>query len=402
VLVEPVDVALSEWARRAATSGASSPFYLLDLDGVSQSYEALLGVWRAYFPKVRLAYPYKANALPRLTRQLRALGADAEVVTDRELQWAFDDGHRGAGVTLNGPVKSQALLARAMSAGCLIQADSLDEMEMITAAAPTFPHARLGLRLTHGIGQRMSRFGLLPEEAVRAMHCTKAAGLAVSSLHIHAGRGYPLGGALLETVCSHQRLIVDALTAPDRRVTLNVGGGFPAPDGGDDVYAGAGRLPQMLAQLLSALEIQVEEVDLTIEPGRSLVEARGVLVARIVARKSRPERLLLVCDARSELARSRPGAARRPRLLVEAGVVDTAYMLYGAHCYEEDCLAREVRGPRDVPVGALVVIPSTGAYDYASQGSWGGERPATYCVCNSQLELCTDRPAVAERVDDEG
>ncbi len=403
MLVEPLDTALSEWARCAANAGAATPFYLLDLDGVSRSFDALLRVWQASFPRVRLVYPYKANALPLLTRRLRAHGAGAEVVTERELQWALDDGHGGTAITLNGPVKGQALLERAMSEGCLIQADSPDEVEMLAATAPAFPQARLGLRLAHAVGEGVSRFGLLPNEAIYAMHRIRAAGLAVSSLHIHAGHSDPPGDALLEAVCSHQRLIVDTLTEPDRRVALNVGGGFPAPSGGDDVYSRAEQLPQMLAQLLAVLEIGVRDLDLTIEPGRSLVEARGVLVARIVARKSRPERLLLICDARSELARGRPGTDRCPRLLGVADPVEVAYALYGAHCYEEDCLAREVRGPRDIPLETLVVIPSTGAYDYASQGAWGGDRPATYCIRNSQLELCADRPATnAMRVDNEG
>ncbi|MDQ3632363.1 MAG: alanine racemase, partial [Actinomycetota bacterium] len=159
-----------------------SPLWLADVDRVRRNHRAFRATWQAAWPHVSVSYSYKTNRTLAFLRALHADGARPEVVCAAEYALAVDAiGADGAVVTLNGPAKGGALLARAAADGALVVADTAEELERMAAAGVR----RAGLRVALAGDQPTSRFGLPPEEVVTAGRRAVALGLQLEALCVH-------------------------------------------------------------------------------------------------------------------------------------------------------------------------------------------------------------------------
>ncbi|MFC5664254.1 hypothetical protein ACFP3U_14825 [Kitasatospora misakiensis] len=359
-----------EVAGRCAT-----PFYLFDLEELGAAYREMGRVWRREFPHLTVAYSYKTNPLAAVTRRLAELGGTAEVVSGAELELALADGFAPERIVFDGPVKSPAELARAARLGVLVHVDSLTELRQLLELPGGRPP--VGLRLaTRGGGGEWSRFGLLPAEVERARELLGRAGLPVRSVHVGVAT---LSGpeAYREALVSWAEVLRRLAKAAEGRLTVDVGGGFPprgVPGRGWEVYAAA------VAAGCREAGLGPEEVDLLIEPGRSLVEEHGALVCRVAVRKSRDGRELLVLDGGTNLARTVKSRAHPIGFPAAPDDLGGRYRLLGANCYEGDLFADEVAGPADAAPGDLVVIGGSGGYDLPFAHIWVRPRPPVHAL----------------------
>jgi diaminopimelate decarboxylase len=93
-----------------------SPLWLADVDRARERLAGLWAAWTATWPRTEIAYSYKTNRTTAFLRAFAADGAGAEVVCAAEYALARDVvGVDGARITVNGPAKPDALLARAAS-----------------------------------------------------------------------------------------------------------------------------------------------------------------------------------------------------------------------------------------------------------------------------------------------
>ncbi|MFF2353438.1 hypothetical protein ACFVVL_27075 [Kitasatospora sp. NPDC058115] len=352
-----------------------TPFYLFDLEALAAGYREMERVWRREFARLTVAYSYKSNPLAAVTRRLAALGGAAEVVSGAELSLALADGFAPGRIVFDGPVKSRADLARAAGLGVPVQVDSLTELADLLALPDGPPP--VGLRLaTRGDDGRWSRFGLLPDEVTRARELLGRAGRPVWGVHIGVGT---LSGpeTYREALVSWAEPLRDLARTAGGRLTVDVGGGFPpqgVPGRAWEVYADA------VAAGCRQAGPGPDEVDLLIEPGRSLVEEHGALVCRVAVRKSRDGRELLVLDGGTNLARtvkSRPHPIEFPAAPGDRG---GRYRLLGANCYEGDVFADDLPGPADAGPGDVVVIGDCGGYDQPFAHVWVRPRPPVHAL----------------------
>lgn len=373
--------------------GFQTPAYILDLDGIRTAAMSYRNVWTESFPGASFAYSYKTNCNTAVTAALLELGYEAEVTNFSEWTWALADGIGAPGIVVNGPVKGEGFLRAAIAGGALIQIDSLAELDRLLAAAHAISSPpRVGVRLSHPLpGGRQSRFGLSSEEAETAVSTLMDNRIELASIHLHTSNASSPGGRAL-AICQHQDFIRDRLSA-DRALVLNVGGGdHPFIDNG----ASRARLRSevtMLLQLLQALGINTNSLNLLVEPGRALTEAHGVLLARTAGRKSVGAQTIVVCDARSECLRPRAEGWRRPAALFdhvsqtllepasEAGLTK----IVGSHCYERDILA-EIVVPNSMATASAILFAMAGAYDLASCGSWSGPRPSQFVTDRTSVK----------------
>ncbi|WP_188298384.1 hypothetical protein [Streptomyces sp. CBMA156] len=359
-----------EVAERCAT-----PFYLFDLEELDADYREMGRIWRQEFPHLTVAYSYKTNPLAAVTQRLAALGGTAEVVSGAELSLALADGFAPGRIVFDGPVKSPADLAQAGRLGVPVQVDSLTELSDLLALPGE--HPPVGLRLsTRGAGGEWSRFGLLPDEVVRARELLGRAGQPVWG--VHAGvTTLSDPEAYRDALVSWAEVIRDLAKAAEGRLTVDVGGGFPPrgiPGRGWEVYAAA------VAAGCREAGLSPEEVDLLIEPGRSLVERHGALVCRVAVRKSRDDRELLVLDGGTNLARTVKSRAHPIEFPAAPGDLGGRYRLLGANCYEADVFADEVAGPAGAAPGDVVVIGGAGGYDQPFAHLWVRQRPPVHAL----------------------
>ncbi|MFI1582523.1 hypothetical protein [Embleya sp. NPDC020630] len=376
-----------------------TPFYVVDPSGVERDFSAMGKAWREWFPRCTLAYSYKSNPLTAFTRLLCALGATAEVVSGPELEIALRDGFPPDRILFDGPVKHAAELTRALTLGVGVQIDSAAEVEHVAAAIPEGgPRPRVCLRLAIGTDSgEWSRFGLMPDEVPRARRILADAGVRVRGVHL--GVGTLVGGP--QTYRAAIRLWRETLPelahdAPEPFV-LNIGGGFPPRGDTADPAAPWAEFAAEVAEECGLLGLRPRDVHLVVEPGRSLAEEHGVLVARVAVRKRRAEGPdLLVLDAGTNLART-VKSRHHPIEFVSSGTDDAGgtrdvpgadcarepYVVYGNNCYEGDVFTRAVDGPSSLGPGQLVLVGSVGAYDMPFAHVWVRPRPPVYAAAGT-------------------
>lgn len=364
-----------------------TPFYVVDPRGVERDFSAMDKAWREWFPRFTLAYSYKSNPLAAFTRLLCSLGAAAEVVSGPELQTALDDGFAPRNILFDGPAKSAAELARAVSLGVGLQVDSLGEAESLAAAARDFaavPRVCLRLAMPTEAG-RWSRFGLPAGEAPRAWRLLAEAGIGVRGVHLGVGTLARGPEAYRAAIRLWRETLREWSAAADEPFVLNLGGGFPPRRDTAEPGAPWREFAAGAAEECRLAGLPPEDVHLVIEPGRSLVEEHGVLVARVAVRKRRGDAPdLLVLDAGTNLARtvkSRP----HPLAFARAQAASSAepFDVYGNNCYEDDVFARGVPGPAAAGPEDLVLVGCVGAYDMPFAHVWVRPRPAVFAVAES-------------------
>lgn len=376
----------------AADAQHATPYYVLDLDGMASTCRVMIDAWRSQFPTFTLAYSYKTNTISAVTRTLREAGASAEVVSGPELEHAVADGHEGSNIFFDGPVKHPHELAHSLRVGARIQVDSLTEVKTLIGLLRSGEHPPplVSLRVASRIGRgKVSRFGLTEGEFGHAAEMLAERGIRVSGLHFNTGQHPTTARPYREHLSLYAGLLRSLIAAnPERRITVDIGGGFPAASSMN------GRpLPHPItfatsvAEQFDVLGIPRELVHLVIEPGRSLVEDHGALVSSVAAIKNRGNHRLAVLDAGTNLVRSIRTWAH-PVQFTRAGQVP--YDVYGAMCFEDDVFARDLRGPADLMPGDRLIVGAAGGYDIPSANEWLRPRPAVYATTpNGESQLTT-------------
>ena len=174
----------------ALTSEYGSPLYVFDESGFADNFKKLERAMRSVYGNYRIAYSFKTNYAPYICRSAKVLGAFAEVVSGMEYEIARRIGYEDNEIIFNGPSKSSAGIT-AMQKGCLVNADSLDEVKALLEAARQKPETvhRIGLRFNLDVGQGfVSRFGMDEEDLGTAFRMAQGTNLRIAGLHCHISR----------------------------------------------------------------------------------------------------------------------------------------------------------------------------------------------------------------------
>ena len=295
---------LSAAARAVIASGAPTPFYIYDTCAV-RAQVALLSEHLG--PGVGLLSAVKANPCVPVLAAAIAAGVGVEAVSIGEVLLARA---LGAASVLFSPSNASdaeyaevaAIAAAAPRAGgaplgsapaISLNVDSLSRLARM-------PHgASVCLRVNGGLGGGhhahvitagpASKFGIARSEIAAALATARERGLRIVGLHQHIGSGivdtatYIAASAILLDVAEAHASELGDLCFVD------VGGGLGVPyESGAphlDVAALGEALRHRYAQTLAALPSRPR---LVLEPGRFLVAAAGLLVARVTCIKDAP------------------------------------------------------------------------------------------------------------------
>ncbi len=373
-----------------------SPLWLADVDRARERLAGLRAAWSAAWAGgdgVEITYSYKTN---RTTAFLRAFADDdagAEVVCAAEYALARDVvGIEGSRITVNGPAKPDALLARAAADGALVIADSAPELEQLAVAGVTRVGLRVGLPGPEGTP---SRFGIPPGEIVAAGRRARDLGLTLEVLHVHLvstdftaqlGAGADGGADAARTLAASVRVgwakapavhaqaasMLAGLAAELGGVAaIDIGGGIPAaPSPAADAHAAA---------VAGALRAAGFAGRLVLEPGRALVADAVDLACTVVAVKTLADgRPCAVLDAGTNLL---PGALWAwPRLEAlaprgRAGTVSSPTLVAGPLCLNIDVVA-PAAALGEVAAGDVLLAREVGAYQQVQSTQFGDLRPA--------------------------
>lgn len=176
---------------RSVEAQYGSPFYLFDEASFVDNYRELEDAFRRIYPQYHIAYSYKTNYTPYVAKTVKKLGGYAEVVSGMEYRIAKKLGYEDRDIVFNGPHKGLAG-EEAFLNGCIINADSLQEVKAYCDLAQRHPHRAFecGLRVNLDVGQNfISRFGMDEQSVAQAFELVKSVpNLEIVGLHCHISR----------------------------------------------------------------------------------------------------------------------------------------------------------------------------------------------------------------------
>ena len=391
-----------------------TPSYVYDLDAITAEARALQAGFGSA-PHL-VAYAVKANSAGPIVQALAAEGCGADVVSGAELTLALRCGVKPEMIVFSGVAKTDAELDLAIGAGSAgigaIQIESAEEIPRIAARARTGGRpARVSLRInpavdvgaldTHSYiatGHDEAKFGVPLVSVGRALDAlTHSPELSLVGVGSHVGSQLTATEGYL---ASARAVFTFAREVRSRFALQFVGGG-----GGFGIDYGEGCAVRpadfIRATLALKKEMGLEDLAFTCEPGRSLVGAHGVLVARVIQRKvAEPRRWTMIDAGMNDLMRP---ALYQARHRIVAVVLDPAagigsYRVVGPVCESSDDF-----GIHELPDldGGEVAILDAGAYGYSMASRYNGRAlPAEVFVRAGKVALYTARRAADDWITD--
>jgi diaminopimelate decarboxylase len=407
-----------------------TPLYVMSEDQLRRNARALGEAFSSRWPGSFVLLPsIKANQSLALRRILTDEGTGCDVFGEGELEAALRTGTEPGRISLNGPMKGDALLERAVRAGVRITLDSRAELQRAADVAERLgkrAHVRLRVRpdlVGRDEPSEMSAAGASVRDAIQRYKAgiptedvlaisereIRDPNLDVAGIHLHLGRHSTDPGIWRAAIDSLLDLL--ARLASDwggwKPRELDLGGGFPTPrdpfgralpqrlaapprSPGIDAYAEA--ICAHLASGLERLGMDPGEVGLEIEPGRALYADAGIHLATVgnVKRQREPQPLAWVetdssdaylADVNLEFNRWTCLPAANPE-----GTPSLVADITGRTC-ALDVIVPDAELPSVEP-GDVLAFLDTGAYQDAGASNFNAlPRPGTALVSGADAEM---------------
>jgi diaminopimelate decarboxylase/aspartate kinase len=375
----PLEAAPAWWqVRRQALLdcfGERDAAFVYDLDTVRRAAREI----RAIAAVAEVHYAMKANPHPAVLATLAAEGIGFDCVSRGEVEHLRRAVPAlGAGSILYTPnFAPRHEYAWAIGEGLTVTLDNLHPLREWPAL---FQGARLFVRIDTGRGHghhhhvrtagQHAKFGVPLFEMDELERLAVVAGAHIVGLHAHTGSGIFAIDTWLEVAETLAR-VATRFPAVD---VLDLGGGFGVPDR-------ASRRPVDLMGLGAALATFRERnprFRLWLEPGRYLVAAAGVLLARVTQLKGKGAKQYLgIATGMNSLIR--PALYGAHHDIVNLTRIDEpatcVYDVVGPICESADVLGHERALPASHE-GDVMLIATAGAYGHAMGSRYNLREPA--------------------------
>ena len=328
----------------------------------------------------RVFYAMKANAHPEVLRIAVAAGLDLECVSRGEIGRALDScpGLSPRRVLYTPNFAPREEYAWAFGQGVTV---TIDNLYVLQHWGPVFAGREVMVRVDTGVARghhehvqtagEQAKFGVPLEELGELARLASAAPCRVIGLHAHSGSGVFEVDSWPDTAA---RLLEAARGFPGL-AALNVGGGLGVPEQ-------PGQEPLDLARLdaaLASVRARAPGLEFWLEPGRYLVAAAGVLLARVTQTKSKgATHYVGVTTGMNSFIR--PALYGSWHEIVNLTRLDEApggrVTIVGPICESADVLGRD----RELPPtreGDVLLVANVGAYGRVMASSYNLREPAT-------------------------
>ena len=414
-----------------------TPLYVYSSETIRARLEAYTHAFRS-IPHT-LCYSVKANSTLAILRLAAQQKAGFDVVSGGELERVLRVKPKAAAsVVFSGVGKTVPEMELALKSGILLfNVESASELRALgSTAARLRKRAAIAIRVnpdvsakTHpyiSTGLHQHKFGVPIPEARRLYEAAaKHASLSVAGVSVHIGSQITDVGSFTEALQRVAELVRELRAAGHDIRYVDAGGGLgisyeATPDPPAGAFAG-----QIAAYAKAVLEpLRGLNVRLLLEPGRSIVGPAGVLLTRVLYRKTNNGNRFLIVDAAMndllrpslygahheivpmKLASSQerttvatrlaapPAASSTKASSSEIEVIDVV----GPICETGDFFARD----RTLPVmqeGDLLAILDTGAYGSVLGSNYNTRgRAAEVLVGGAKSRVIRRRERVADQV----
>jgi diaminopimelate decarboxylase/aspartate kinase len=373
------DRAIPWWRQKRAellaTLGEQGSAFVYDLETISAAARALRGIQAVG----RVHYSMKANSSPRVLQAIRAQGVDFECVSRGEVKRALqlfpDLDPQRILYTPNFAPRDE--YAWAFGRGVRV---TVDNLYVLTAWPDLFRNREIFARIDTGVGRghhhhvrtagAHSKFGVPVTELKQFSRHSQELGVRIVGLQAHVG-----SGIFDVTNWEHTaRQLADIAQHFTDVKVIDVGGGLGVPERSDQ----PGVDLQKLDTLLTAVRAEYPRLEFWMEPGRYLVAAAGVLLARVTQLKSKGEvRYVGVTTGMNSLIRpALYGAYHEIVNLTRADEAPTELVnVVGPICESADVLGHDRLLP-PTREGDVLLIANAGAYGHAMSSHYNLRDPA--------------------------
>jgi diaminopimelate decarboxylase len=370
------DVDVATLAERVGT-----PFYAYSASGIRARVASLLGALHGLDAVV--CYAVKANPSLGVLRTMAEAGLGADIVSAGELARCIRAGIPPTRIVFSGVGKADAEIEYAIGLGIWkFNVESHDELlaldriarrlgVTVQAAVRVNPDVDANTHAKIATGKAENKFGVPIDEARRWFAEGDAlTHVRLNGLHAHIGSQITELGPFRLMLGRLASLARELFDAGHEIETIDVGGGLGVAYKADDRPVDVADYGEALRDGLVGFGGHV-----VLEPGRWLVAAAGVLVARVLRVKRGATRRFLVLDAAmNDLQRPALYGAWHDIVPLHDAVRPTLrYDVVGPVCESGDTFAVERALPA-CEAGDLVAIATAGAYG-AAMASTYNSRP---------------------------
>jgi len=379
-----------------------SPLFVFFPGIFSENATRLKDALARRYRNCQINYSTKTNYLTCVLSNLPHAGVEPEVISGFEFEIVSRLGLLSDRTIVNGSFKSRQDLAAAAAAGAKINADTLEELELLNSIGSELERkVSVGLRIQAQLTESLwTRFGFHHEkgEVMRAAEYARDAlpFVLLNGLHLHGGTNvcdttyYAKASAFLVEIAD--QLSNQGLLSLEY---LDIGGGFatdcPFLDATSwsvpsaDEYAAAitGSIRERFGP---------EGPLIIVEPGRYLVDDAFLLLTTAQRHRGGSDSDL-VMDAGINILPS--AKFRRHQLRNLTAITDSArrYNLYGPLCMQSDRLGSDVE-LSTVRIGDVIGIDYAGAYSFSQAWTFIQSMPAVVQVDENTIKLVRRRQNV--------
>jgi diaminopimelate decarboxylase len=393
---------------RLIAESVGTPFYLYSHATLKRHF---LTFDDAFKDMDRLVcYSAKANTNLAILKLFESLGSGLDIVSGGELYRGLKAGFSPDKIVYSGVGKRIDEIDYALEAGILMfNAESLEELELINERAGLLKtKAPVAIRVnpdvdpkTHpyiSTGLKKNKFGIDGKTAIEGYHAARRLKhIKVVGIDCHIGSQITDVKPFIEALQSLMSLIEEIKEMGFKIKYLDMGGGLGITYDNESPPH-----PKDYARAIAA-SLKGTQLKLILEPGRVIVGNAGILVAKVLFRKSGAAKEFVITDTgMNDLMRPtlyKAFHAIEPVAHFEGPQI-TADVV-GPICESGDFLALD-RKIADVKRGDLIAVMSAGAYGFAMSSNYCSRlRAAEVMVKDDVFYTVRDRESYMDLVKSE-
>ena len=395
-----------------------TPLYIYSTQTLVDHYDRVRDAFSALDATV--CFSVKSCQNLAILRLLARRGAAFDIVSGGELKRIVEAGADPGRTVFAGVGKADAEIEAALSAGIgWFNAESEEELANLSSIATRLGKtARVALRINPDVdpqthrytttGKRETKFGVDLERARKAFaDMGGRPGIELAGIHLHLGSPVNTVAPYVESI-EKALVLIDQLRADGHPIrAINLGGGFGAHYDGSEAPPAAAYAAEIVP-LLAGRNLEV-----LIEPGRSIAANAGVLVTRTLYTKASGDRRFVIVDAAmTELLRpalygafhfvwpAAPPAGLTPPHRSADLHLDGSVLadVVGPVCESGDFLAKD-RWLPPIARGDLIAVFSAGAYGFSMSSQYNSRpRVAEVLIEGSSARMIRRREAYDDLV----
>ena len=356
----------------------------------------------------RICYAVKANSNLAVLNILARLGASFDIVSVGELERVLVAGGNPLNIVFSGVGKTRSEIKRALEVGIYcFNVESDSELHLVQEVANSIGKtAPISIRVnpdvdakTHpyiSTGLKTNKFGVeIGQALVLYEKAASMTNIKIIGIDCHIGSQLTCRDPLLDAL-DRLLLLVDKLKLKGIEINhLDIGGGLgirykneapPSPK-------------EYIEDVLKRLEGR--DMELLVEPGRSIVAQAGILVTKVELLKVTKHKAFAVADAAmNDLLRPSIYGSWHDIIPVNQKSrreEPITYDIVGPICETGDFLGKD--RPLCLEEGDLLAVLSSGAYGFTMSSNYNSRnRPAEVLVDKNEVHLVRRRETIAEQM----